>query len=190
MNGVTYALAEMKIIQSIVAGVDNSQIDKVISAIGGAKRIFVGGAGRSLLSMKGFAMRLMQLGRETYLVGEVCTPSIQPGDLLIVGSGSGETQVTLDVVKKAKRHGAKAALITKNGTSRIACEADCVIELSKPSMDVGADLLDAASFVKANLGGNITESAITFILDGLIAQLMKEEGHTEDLIMFNHANLE
>ena len=190
MNAVRYALAEMEIIKRIVSGVDNSQIDALIHEMNTAKRIFVGGAGRSLLSMKGFAMRLMQTGYETYLVGEVCTPSIQPGDLLIVGSGSGETQVTLDVVKKAAAHGARTALITKNGDSRIAKEVGCVIILPKFSMDAWNDLHDEAWFIKNNLGGNITEAAVTFVLDGLIAQLMKGKGLTEELIMFNHANLE
>ena len=190
MNAVKYALAEIEIIRGIVAGVDNNQIDALIREIDAAKRIFVGGAGRSLLSMKGFAMRLMQTGHETYLVGEVCTPSVQPGDILIVGSGSGDTQVTLDMVIKAKKHGAKTALITKNRDSRIAKEAHFIIELPKPDMELGDELHDEARFVKNNLGGNITETSVTFVLDGLIARLMKEKGYTEELIMFNHANLE
>ena len=63
--------AELSVLQFMVDGVDEQQLRELVEEIKAAKRIFVGGAGRSLLSMKGFAMRLMQTAHETYLVGEV-----------------------------------------------------------------------------------------------------------------------
>lgn len=85
-----------------------------------SNRIFVGAAGRSLLAMKFLAMRLMQIGLKVYLVGEVCTPSIREGDLLLVGSGSGETAGMIAICKKAKAAGAEVAVFTKNRNSTIA----------------------------------------------------------------------
>ena len=38
-------------------------------------RVFVGGAGRSGLMLRAFAMRLMQTGREVCVIGETVTPS-------------------------------------------------------------------------------------------------------------------
>ena len=111
MTAKQMAQAELVALQQIVDGLKDADTEALEKEIAQAKRIFVGGAGRSLLSMKGFAMRLMQTGHETYLVGEVCTPSVQPGDLLIVGSGSGETKVTLDVEGyRAKREATLRAL--------------------------------------------------------------------------------
>ena len=49
------------------------------------------------------------------------------GDLLIVGSGSGKTQVTLDVVNKAKDHGARTAVLTMHADAPIARTCDCVV---------------------------------------------------------------
>ena len=48
-----------------------------------ASRIFVAGAGRSGLCIRAAGMRLMQMGKSTYIVGETITPSIQAGDLLV-----------------------------------------------------------------------------------------------------------
>jgi len=76
MTAKQMAQAELVALQQIVDGVKDADTGALEKEIAQAKRIFVGGAGRSLLSMKGFAMRLMQTGHETYLVGEVCTPSV------------------------------------------------------------------------------------------------------------------
>lgn len=70
--------------------IQNEDVLKVEDLIMNAKRIFVGGAGRSGFAARGFSNRLMHLGFQVYFVGEPTTPSIQEGDLLIVGSGSGK----------------------------------------------------------------------------------------------------
>ncbi|MDG9688474.1 SIS domain-containing protein, partial [Streptomyces sp. DH18] len=72
--------------------ITEEQIDQFIETIDEHKRIFVYGTGRSGLMLKALAMRLMQIGYQSYVVGETTTPSIEKGDLLIVSSASGETQ--------------------------------------------------------------------------------------------------
>ena len=67
-------------------------IRRCADKIAAHERIFVYGAGRSGLMLKALAMRLMQLGKTVYVVGETITPSIQKGDLLIVASASGTKQ--------------------------------------------------------------------------------------------------
>ena len=47
-------------------------------------RIFVGGAGRSLLVARFFAMRLVHAGYQVNMPGEIVTPAIVSGDLLVV----------------------------------------------------------------------------------------------------------
>ena len=43
--------------------IDEAQIQKAIDAIIDAKRVFVAGAGRTLLFLKGLGMNLMQIGK-------------------------------------------------------------------------------------------------------------------------------
>lgn len=189
MTAKEISLEELQTLENMICGLDSTQAAALINEIASAKRIFVGGAGRSLLSMKGFAMRLMQTGHQTFLVGEVCTPSIQPGDLLIVGSGSGLTQVTLDVVNKAKNHGARAAVLTMHPDAPIPEACDCVLAIPEIPA-VSTQDSEASAFAKKNLAGNFNEAAITLILDGIIGALMHGNSQTGDTIKHYHANLE
>ena len=82
--------------------IDDDKLKEVEKLITEANRIFISGAGRSGFAARGFSNRLMHLGYTVYFVGEPTTPSIQEGDLLIVGSGSGNTASLVSNTKKAK----------------------------------------------------------------------------------------
>ena len=71
--------------------IKEDEVKEVVELCQKANRIFIAGAGRSGFCARGFANRMMHLGFTVYFVGETTTPSIQEGDLLIVGSGSGTT---------------------------------------------------------------------------------------------------
>ena len=105
MDAVLYAQSACDEIKSLIATVNQEDTGNLEKMINRAGRIFIAGAGRSLLSMKFFAMRLMHTNHQTYLVGEVCTPSIHEGDLLIIGSGSGSYQRHDGNCPKGKKHG-------------------------------------------------------------------------------------
>ena len=122
------ALASLNELQEIVETVEETELEQMQELILNSNRIFVGAAGRSLLAMKFLAMRLMQIGLKVYLVGEVCTPSIREGDLLLVGSGSGETAGMIAICKKAKAAGAEVAAFTKNRNSTIASIAKVAVQ--------------------------------------------------------------
>lgn len=68
--------------------IKEDEVKEVVELCQKANRIFIAGAGRSGFCARGFANRMMHLGFTVYFVGETTTPSIQEGDLLIVGSGS------------------------------------------------------------------------------------------------------
>ena len=72
------------------------------------------GAGRSGLVAKAFAMRLMHLGFQAFVVGETITPSLSKGDIMVIFSGSGRTKTVADIAETAKEIGAKICLITSN----------------------------------------------------------------------------
>jgi 6-phospho-3-hexuloisomerase len=189
MHAIQYSLAEFDVIRRQVADTDPDACESLVNALQAAKRIFVGGAGRTLLSMKMFAMRLMQTNHTVFIVGEVCTPSIGTGDLLVVGSGKGETKVTLEVALKAKKNNASVALITSNASGSIAAAADIVLNIPLPTK-VNATDAGETIFMKQNQPGNFFETACLIVTDGLIARIMEREGLTEAVVMRNHANLE
>lgn len=81
----------------------NDQLEKMKELIFSSKRVFIGGAGRSFLIAKAFAVRLMQLGFVVHIAGEVTTPAIRKDDLFIVPSGSGETSGVVQNARIAKK---------------------------------------------------------------------------------------
>ncbi len=94
-------------ISSVLGATNDEYYQHLTDMLDSANRIFVSGAGRSGLVGRFFAMRLVHSGYDTSMVGEVVTPSIRKGDLLIVISGSGETEQLIAFTKKAQSEGAK-----------------------------------------------------------------------------------
>ena len=94
-----------------------------------AKRIYVAGAGRSGFVAKAFAMRLMHLGFNAFVVGETVTPAFSAEDTLVAFSGSGETTSVVDICEIAKGMGGRVCLITANPSSRAGRIADCIVNL-------------------------------------------------------------
>ena len=108
----------------VLNATDKSNTDKLLNLVASSGTIFIGGAGRSLLVSRFFAMRLVHSGYKVYMIGEVVTPAIKAGDLLLLVSGSGGTETLLPFVKKAKSVGAKLAVVSMKKTSVMADQAD------------------------------------------------------------------
>jgi len=94
-----------------------------------AKRVYVAGAGRSGFIARAFALRLLHLGFDVYMVGETITPALKPGDTLVVFSGSGETLSVASICESVKGLGGSVCLITASTDSRMSRIADCVVNL-------------------------------------------------------------
>lgn len=108
---------------------DNAETSAFFHYILRAKRIYVAGAGRSGLIARAFAMRLLHLGYEVYVVGETVTPALVPGDTMVVFSGSGETVSMATFCATVKGLGGTICLITASPESKISRIADCVVNL-------------------------------------------------------------
>jgi len=91
----------------------------LVDTIYSADRVFIAGVGRSGLVGKLFAMRLMHIGKEVYIVGEVNTPRIERGDLLIAITGSGSTSTIIHNAKIAKSAGANVLVLTAKSGSMV-----------------------------------------------------------------------
>ena len=90
------------------------------------------GAGRVGLAMRGFAMRLGHLGIEAYFLGDTTVPRTGPGDLMLVGSGSGSTRSILKMVEVAHEKGLRIGLVTATENSPMAEIATSKVVLKTP----------------------------------------------------------
>ena len=172
-------------IEEIFLKVKKEEIKKMISAISGADRIFIDGKGRSGNAMKNFGMRLMHLGLETYVVGETTTPSIRKRDLLLIGSGSGNTHSLVSHVEKAKLVGSKIALITINPDSKIAKNSDYLLIIPAFSPKLGVK--ESKSIQPM---ANLFEQILGLTGAVIVMELMKNMDKTSEEMFLNHANLE
>jgi 6-phospho-3-hexuloisomerase len=158
-----------------------------VNAVLNAKKVFVAGAGRSLLMIRGFAMRLMHMGFEAYVVGETVTPSIEPGDILVIASGSGETGTLVVMANKAKKAGANLALITIFPESTIGKMADNIVQI------VAATTKSVHESVRSiQPGANMFEQSVLLFCDASIIRMIQRNNITEEntMLMKRHANLE
>jgi 6-phospho 3-hexuloisomerase len=168
-------------ISGIVGATDPAYDDKLTKLLDEAGRIFIAGAGRSALVARFFAMRLMHGGYDVYVVGEIVTPSIRKGDLLIVISGSGETETMIAYTKRAKDLGAKIALLSAKSSSTIADMADTVFPIGTPDL--------YTKVIGMPMGTTFELSTLIF-LEAVISHIIHEKGIPEEEMRTRHANLE
>jgi 6-phospho-3-hexuloisomerase len=152
-----------------------------------APRIFVTGSGRSGLSMRAFATRLMHLGKTVYVVGETTTPSITSKDLLILGTGSGQSPVLLKIAEQAHDQGAKSLLFTAEPISPLSKLADQLVIIPAPSLKPA---LAERRVTSRQPMGSLFEQSLLIICDSLIITLMDHIGVGVGKMRMHHANLE
>ncbi|MBX8938600.1 6-phospho-3-hexuloisomerase [Enterococcus gilvus] len=172
---------------AVLRSIDQKQIAQLAVSIKQARRIFVSGAGRSLLMLKGLAMRLMHLGYEVYVVGEVTTPAFLPEDLLILASASGETSSLINTANKASEIGGKIISMTVFPDSTLAKLSSGVIRIPAYT----DKLPESEENQKGILpGGSMFEEAVLLLADSLIVELALEQKIPTDRAFEKHANLE
>ncbi|AFL94576.1 bifunctional D-arabino 3-hexulose-6-phosphate formaldehyde lyase/phosphohexuloisomerase [Thermococcus cleftensis] len=181
-------------INNVAGELKLDQVRGFIDAMIGANKIFIYGAGRSGLVGKAFAMRLMHLDFNVYVVGETITPAFEPGDLLIAISGSGETNSIVDAAEIAKKQGGKVVAITSYASSTLGRLADVVVEIpGRAKTDIPTDYIARQMLTKykwiAPMGTLFEDSTMIF-LDGVIALLMATFQKTEKDMKRKHATLE
>ena len=173
-------------IHTTLTSIDPEAAERFADLVDSADEIYVNGAGRSGYMGRGFAMRLMHMGRKSYVVGDTTTPNIKAGDVLVVCSGSGETKSLVCNAQKAKSLGAKIALVTINPESTIGKLADAVVEISAPSPKSAKQ----GQIHSIQPEGSLFEQSLLLFLDLTVIQLMKKHGQTTETMFGRHANLE
>lgn len=177
-----------EIIQELNRTVDciaDEETEKLVNAILESKKIFVAGAGRSGFMVKSFAMRMMHMGLDVYVVGETVTPNLEKGDMLIIGSGSGETKSLVSMAEKAKKIGGAIALVTIFPKSTIGQLADIAVKLPGSPKDKSE-----GGYNTIQPMGSLFEQTLLLFLDAVILRFMEKKGLDSTTMFSKHANLE
>lgn len=177
----------------VLAHVQRPEVEAFEKVLLGARRVFVTGLGRTGLMARGFAMRLMHLGRRVYHVGDVITPAIRRGDLLVICSRTGRSPVLLYYVKIAQRVGARVAIVTAQRDSAVARRADAIVTLpserGRPAKGTRGPAARGKRKPEPPLG-SVFEQALLVVLDQVVVDLMETLGLTSDDLRRIHTTFE
>lgn len=172
-------------IRDSVGKIDQAAFEQAVIEISKAKHIAVYGVGREGLQIKGFAMRLFHLGLKSAVVGDMTTPAIGKGDLLIVSAGPGDFSTVSALIGVAQASSARVLVLTANTEGAAAKRADTV--LSIPAQTMADDQGETQSTLPM---GSLYEAGLFVIFELLILALAKKLQVSSLMMRSNHTNLE
>lgn len=170
---------------AVMARIDDETPRRLTAAITQSRRIACHGVGREGLMMKAFAMRLMHLGFDAHVVGDVTTPPLNAGDLLIASAGPGNLPTVIAMMNVARTAGARVLLVTAQTESKAAQIADDVIVLPAQTM---AD--DSGASLSLLPMGSLYELTMFLFFDLVTLLLRDQTDQTADQMRRRHTNLE
>jgi 6-phospho-3-hexuloisomerase len=143
------------------------------------------GAGRVGLVMEAFAKRLMHLGKTAYAYTDSNLPRTTSSDLLIVGSGSGNTKSIVTIAKIASESGLDTVLLTANPESEISKISGLVCRIKCPhKSDPSPELRSMQPMT------TLFEQSLYIWLDGFVLYYMKKYSIYEADMKNRHNELE
>jgi 6-phospho-3-hexuloisomerase len=180
---LTVAAEDAHVVEQL-ANAGGPALDAAAARLRDARRVFVLGAGRSGLALRMTAMRLMHLGLEVHVVGEVTAPAIGAGDLLLVASGSGTTAAIVRAAETAATAGAAIVAMTTAAESPLAALSDVTVVIP------AAQKQDHGGLLSAQFAGGLFEQTVLMAGDAMFHALWKASGSTAEELYRRHANLE
>lgn len=186
---MNYADAHRLILSELTEAMDSvspEDAESLVEMICEAEKVFVVGVGRVLLMLQAFSKRLNHLGIESNFVGAIDEPAITENDLLLVGSGSGESAVPLAIVKIAKKYRAKIAHVGSNANSSMSEYEDLFVRIPCRTKLNLEDEIDSRQPMSS-----LFEQSLLLFLDSE-ALMAAEKKNITDLsaLWRKHANLE
>lgn len=162
------------------------ELRETIEEIIKADRVFIMGVGREGIAARGFAMRLMHLGKETHWIWDDTTPGMGENDLFIAVNGSGKIGHIHYVVEQAKNTGARILAVTGNPNEKTPLLADKTLFVPAAVFN-GTDTRCIESIQPM---GNLFEQHLFLLFDMIIMLSEKDLNLSHELMEKRHRNIE
>ena len=179
---------------AVSKSLDMAAVDEFARMLNAGNRIFVMGAGRSGLVAKSFAMRLMHIGFQVYVVGEIVTPAVTAGDVVVAISGSGNTRTISEFGEICKKLNVRLITVTSNKDSVLGRISDLVVIVDGNNRhDHGKEYMErqlSGTHKSLTPMGTLFELTAAVFLDSFIAKLMVVRGVDEAYLKMRHTVLE
>jgi len=161
-----------------------AEVDMLCDELLKARRIACYGVGREGLMMRALCMRLMHLGLDAHMVGDMTTPALGAGDLLVVSAGPGYFSTVKALQAVAHQAGARTVAVTAQPDGEVPSAADAVIHIRAQTM---ADDKGGKSVLPM---GSLYEAAMLVFFDIVSIVLRERTGQTMEGMRSRHTNLE
>ncbi len=181
----TMAAQALQEVGAVLSALTPDTAERMCNEILKANRIACYGVGREGLMMRALCMRLMHLGLDAHVVGDMTTPPIGKGDLLLVSAGPGAFSTVLALMGVAKEAGARTMVVTAQPTGLAAQQADTVIYL--PAQTMADDQGETTSILPM---GSLYEAAQLLFFDLVTLILREKTGQSAAEMRARHTNLE
>lgn len=170
---------------SALKAIDPESVREYMTMISQAERVFFVGVGRVLLALEAIAKRYAHLGIQAVVVGQITEPAITDRDILVVGSGSGETMFPAGIARKAKELGAKVIHIGSNPCSGLKEVADLFVRIPVESRAKAADEIHSEQPMTS-----LFEQSLLLFGDATALMMVREKKIDVNKLWEFHANLE
>lgn len=149
-----------------------------------ARRIVCYGLGREGLMIRAFCMRLVHLGLDAHVAGDVTAPPVGPGDVLLVSSGPGDLLMVNSMIRLGHKACARVVALTAqpDGPDPRAANRMFVITAQTMASDRGSSSVLPM--------GTAFEIAMLIFLDLVAIRIGELSGQTMDQLRARHSNLE
>lgn len=180
-SDVNTALEELAV---AVNSVSPEMLDTIAAEIARAKVIAAFAGGREGLVLKGLIMRLFHAGLDAHYQGEMTTPHVGKGDLLILSCGPGNISMVEALAGVAKKSGARILYFTAEPENPPAHLADTVVVINAQTM-----ANDTGSRAVLPMGSGF-EIAMFVFVDLITNRVRELRAESPELMRSRHTNLE
>jgi 6-phospho-3-hexuloisomerase len=170
-------------LEGVFEASDSSELERLSRELLGAERIVSYGVGREGLMMEAIAMRLMHAGFKSYVVGEMVTPPVGPGDLFLTSAGPGHFPTVETLLKVAREAGGRTAVITAQPARAAQMPVDLVIYLPAQTM------VDIAARRSILTMGTHYEASLLLFGDLLVLRLLELTNQKREDMYTRYTNM-
>lgn len=180
-ESVQKILAEL---DRVLGRVDENEIDAFCTALLDANRIVAYALGRENLALRSFVMRLMHIGLNVAMAGDITAPPVGSGDVFLGVCGPGYLSTTAGLMGVAHQAGARIVMITAQPHTELMRQADLLLTIPAQT------LADAEGAGSGQAMGSAFEQGVWILLDALVPRLQAARNQSVDDLRARHANLE
>lgn len=167
-----------------VRSVPGSAIEGIVDDLLAARRIACYAGGREGLVMRGLVMRLFHAGLDVHYVGDMTTPAVGPGDLVVLSCGPGRISMVEALAGVAERDGARVLYLTAQPQNPPAERADRIVHVAAQTM---ADDRNSAAALPM---GSAYEIALFVLVDLITNEVRRRRSEPVEVLRSRHTNLE